>query len=146
MTYGNPTKTALNIILEDVIVQNANTSYHPDRYKDMDLAEFTRQTVIFKDIWQIYASLPPSEHDTIASRMDRIALRDAIDKMQKILFPWLTKRGSDEPGVESLFALVDSFRQEAGIVIATGKKSFRWAMHQVATLRNVLDCNLPIEM
>jgi hypothetical protein len=132
--------------LEALIVQNANTSYHPDRYKDLDLAEFTRQAVVFKDIWQIYASLPPAEHDTIANRMDRIALRDAIDKMQKILFPWLTKRRPDEQGVESLFALVDSFRQEAGIVIATGKKGFRWAMHQVATLRNVLDCKLPIEM
>jgi hypothetical protein len=146
VVYGNPTETALNKILEDLIVQNANTSYHPDKFKDLDLAEFTRQTVIFKDIWKIYETLPPVEHDSIPSRMDRVALHDAIEKLQKILFPWLTKRKNDQPGVESLFALVDTFQQDAGIVIAAGRNGFRWAMHQVSTLRNVLNCNLPIEM
>jgi hypothetical protein len=144
--YTNPTKSALNKILEDLILQNANTSYHPDRYKDLDLAEFTRQTVIFKDIWNIYATLPPTEHDTLTSRQDRVALRDTVDGLQKILFPWLTKVKKEEHGVDSFFELVDSFRQDAGIVIATGRNGFRWAIHQVATLRNVLNCSLPIEM
>ena len=127
-------------------MQNANESYNPDRYKDLDLAEFTRQTVVFKGLWSIYETLPPAEHDTTASRMDRIAVRGALDKMQKILFPWLTKQKDDQPGVESLFSLVDSFQQDAGIVIATGKNGFRWTMHQVSALRNVLNCKLPIEM
>jgi hypothetical protein len=129
-----------------LIVENANTSYHPDRYRDLDLAEFTRQTVIFKDLWSIYEALPHPDHDSVSTRLDRFALRDAIEKMQKILFPWITNRGTEEPGIESFFDLVDSFTEDSGIVLSTGKGGFRWAVHQITTLRNVLNCQLPIEM
>src|SRR5579859_4339587 len=33
VTFENPTSTALNQILKDLIIENANTSYHPDKYK-----------------------------------------------------------------------------------------------------------------
>jgi len=145
VSYRNPSETALLQIL-GVIVQNANYSYHPDRFQDLDLAEFTRQTVILKEIWNIYATLPPPEFDTATTRTDRIALRDAIDRLQNILYPWMTTHKPDEPGLNSLFDLVDTFQHEAGIVIATGKNGFRWTMHQISTLRNVLHCDLPIEM
>lgn len=145
-TFESSGSKAINKILEDLIIENANNSYHPDRYKDLDLTEFTRQTTIFKELWNIYESFPPSEYDSISTRTDRLALHDALDTLQKILFPWITSRKPNEPGVESLFSLVDSFRQDAGLVITTGKKGFRWTIHQVSTLRNVLKCPLPIEV
>jgi len=144
--FENPTSTALNQILKDLIIQNANTSYHPEKYKDLDLAEFTRQTVVFKELLRIYETLPDPSSDSTASRMDRIAVRDSVDTLQKILFPWMTDHKIGEPGVDSIFSLMESYRQDAGIVITTGKGGFRWTVHQVSTLRNVLNCKLPIEM
>ena len=146
MEFENPTSTALNQILKDLIIQNANTSYHPEKYKDLDLAEFTRQTVVFKELLRIYETLPDPSSDSTASRMDRIAVRDSVNTLQKILFPWMTDHKIGEPGVDSVFSLMESFRQDAGIVITTGKAGFRWTVHQVSTLRNVLNCKLPIEM
>lgn len=145
-TFESSGSNAITRILGDLIVENANRSYHPDRYKDLDLAEFTRQTTIFKELWNIYENFPPSEYDSTSTRTDRLAVRDALDTLQKILFPWITNRKPNEPGVDSIFNLVDTFRQDAGLVITTGKKGFRWTMHLVSTLRNVLKCSLPIEM
>jgi len=99
-----------------------------------------------KTLWNIYETLPSPEDDSPASRLDRIALKDAIEKMQAILFPWMTTQNQDNVGVSSIFGPQESYRTEAGIVITTGRKTFRWAVHQITTLRNVLKCNLPIEM
>lgn len=142
----NPTANALSVLLEHVIVPNAKTSYRPEKYQDLDLAEFARQTVIMKTLCSIYETLPSPEDDSPSSRLDRIALKEAIEKMQAILFPWMTSQNHDNVGVSSIFSLQDSYRTDAGIVITTGRRTFRWAVHQITTLRNVLKCSLPIEM
>jgi hypothetical protein len=129
-----------------MIVSNANSSYHPEKHKDMDLVEFNRQTLNLKGLWEIYTQLPSDRLATAAERDEKGQLRAAINQLQGILFPWLNEHGQQHAGIEELFSLVDSFREEAGIVIATGTKGFRWTMHQVSALRNVLNCTLPIEM
>jgi hypothetical protein len=141
----NPTAHALSILLDNLIVPNAKTNYRPEKYKDLDLVEFTRQTVIMKTLWSIYETIPSGD-DSPSNRLDRMALKDAIEKMQAILFPWITSQKQDNVGVSSIFALQDSYRSDAGIVITTGKRTFRWTVHQITTLRNVLHCNLPVEM
>lgn len=146
VTFRDPTANALQQLLQLLIIPNANTSYHPDKYKDMDLAEFTRQTMVFKGLWDIYLNLPTVNEASMAERVERNLLHDAINDVQKILFPWISERTEIQPGTESVFSLFDSFQEEAGIVIATGTKGFRWTLHQVSALRNVLNCTLPIEM
>jgi hypothetical protein len=136
----------LQQVLQQLVISNANSSYHPEKHKDLDLAEFTRQTLAFKGLWEIHSNLPPPSVDSINDRVARNQLRAAISQLQQILFPWITDRREDQQGTESLFSLVESYREEAGIVITTGTKGFRWTMHQVSTLRNVLNCSLPIEM
>jgi hypothetical protein len=142
----NTTAHALSVLLDNVIVPNAKTSYQPEKYQDLDLAEFARQTVIMKTLWKIYETLPSPEDDSPSSRLDRIALKDAINEMQAILFPWMTAQNQNNVGVSSMFDLKDTYRTDAGIVITTGKRGFRWTVHQITTLRNVLNCNLPIEV
>jgi len=143
---GNTTAHTLSVLLENVIVPNAKTNYQPAKHQDLDLAEFTRQTVIMKTLLSIYETLPSPEDDSPSSRLDRMALRDAINKMQVVLFPWMTAQSQNTMGVASMFDLRDTYRIDAGIVITTGKRGFRWTVHQITTLRNVLHCNLPIEV
>lgn len=90
----------------------------------MDLAEFTRQTMVFKGLWDIYLNLPTVNEGTMANRVERNLLHGAINDVQEILFPWISER-TESTRNESLFSLFDSFQEEAGIVIATGTKGFR---------------------
>jgi len=144
--YRHSSDNVLNQILEQMIVFNANSSYQPEGRKGLHLAEFVRQTLNLKGLWEIYSRLPPDKLSTAADRGDKVQVRSAINGLQNILFPWISERDTEGNGVEDLFSLVDSYREEAGIVIATGTKGFRWTMHQVSTLRNVLNSTLPIEM
>ena len=111
-----------------------------------DLIEAIRHTVKFKELWATYSKSPSAENVISTSESESLALQYDIDGIQKEYFPWLANVKSKPPAFRSIFDLVKSHEREAGIVIATGKDDFRWMMHLVSTLRNVLNCSLPIEM
>jgi Mannosyltransferase putative len=73
----------------------------------------------------------------------RQAFNQSIEILQNIFFPWIT---TPKGGYPSFSSLLDSFQGEAGIVISTGKGGARWAIHQIVTLRQVLNSTLPIEL
>jgi hypothetical protein len=111
-----------------------------------DLVEIIRQTLKFKELWATHSKLGSAEHVKSTSGSEHLVLRHDIDNIQKKHFPWLANTESKPPGLQSVFDLDKSHEREAGIVIATGKGDFRWMMHLVNALRNVLNCSLPIEM
>lgn len=80
-------------------------------------------------------------------KQEQAAIRRAIETFQQSLYPWITESKDDKMGYSTFFDLIDSFKQDAGIVIAAGKNGgFRWAIHQIAILREVLNSTLPIEI
>ena len=133
----------MNEILTKIIA-DAAVQFRPDAKdaRDLDIAHIARQTTVLKDLLRIYEGIPTTQ----AFHKDRQALRDTIDKMQRALYPWITQsKGHHE--YSSLFDLIDSYTEEAGIVISTGVDGgFRWAVHQIISLRTVLNCTLPIEV
>ena len=129
----------LNDILNKIIA-DAALQFRPEakNARDLDIAHIARQTTVLKDLLEIYDGISTTH------AKDRQALRDTIEIMQQALYPWITKGHS---GYSSLFDLIDSYTEEAGIVIATGVDGgFRWAVHQIISLRSVLNCSLPIEV
>jgi hypothetical protein len=67
--------------------------------------------------------------------------------MQQTLYPWITLAKDGNRTYNSFFDLINSYEQDVGLVISTGAKGgFRWAVHQIATLRAVLNSTLPIEV
>jgi hypothetical protein len=134
--------------LDDIlskIIADAALQFRPEApdVKDLDIAHIARQTTVLKDLLEICEGIPNSQ----ALRKDREALRHTIDIMQKALYPWITQATGGHRSYSSLFDLIDSYTEEAGIVICTGKNGgFRWAVHQIASLRTVLNCSLPIEV
>ncbi|KAL8762159.1 MAG: hypothetical protein Q9184_001795 [Pyrenodesmia sp. 2 TL-2023] len=72
-------------------------------------------------------------------------LRDDIDDTALSLFPFL--RNPTKSFGSSLSDIRDSFeRGSKGIVIPTGRKTFRYACHLISNLRDVLGSKLPIEI
>lgn len=117
-----------------------------DQTPEPDLVEPIQQTVKFKELWATYSKAPSAKGTTSISQKKRLALQDDIDKIQKNDFPWLANITYKPPAFRSIFELVKSHEREAGIVLVTGKEDFRWTMHLLSTLKNVLNCSLPVEM
>ena len=113
---------------------------------ERDLVETIRQTVKFKELWATYSKLRSVGDVNGKSENERLALQHDIDKIQRKYFPWLVNTRAEPPALHSVFGLDKSHQREAGIVIATGEGDFRWMMHLVNALKNVLNCSLPIEM
>jgi hypothetical protein len=111
-----------------------------------DIVESIEQTIKFKELWDAYSKSPSAKGVMSMSRNKHLSLQDDIDKIQKNYFPWLANITSKSPAFRSIFDLVKSHEREAGIVLVTGKEDFRWTMHLLGTLKNVLNCSLPIEM
>lgn len=74
------------------------------------------------------------------------ALRNSIDRTALSLFPFLRNpsRSSDAQGLSNLRQRIKPGSK--GIVISSGKGTFRYACHLVSNLRNVLASTLPIEI
>lgn len=111
-----------------------------------DLLETIEQTVKFKELWANYSKSPSADGIISTSRNELLTLHYGIDNIQKNYFPWLANTDSEPHGFQSIFDLVKSHKREAGIVVATGRGDFRWLMHLLSTLKNVLNSSLPIEM
>ncbi|KAI9330521.1 mannosyltransferase putative-domain-containing protein [Obelidium mucronatum] len=97
---------------------------------------------------QTGSSQPPSSSSSSSSLPIKLSetqhqnLEKAINHLTKQLFPWLP----------SSFTSIHHLHQtllktnESGIVITTGKKHIKYAIHGIKTLRTLLNCTLPIEV
>ena len=111
--------------------------------KDRDLDYLARQTTVLNDLLRIYRRIDP----TPETEFEREAFRETIEALQQSLYPWITRAQGGRRSYLSFFELIESYDQEAGLVIAVGTKGgFRWAVHQIVTLRAVLRSTLPIEV
>lgn len=68
---------------------------------------------------------------------------DAAEAVTASAFPFLTK---DSNSTTPLSDLRQSFTEQRGIVIPTGKKTFRFAAHLIVGLRRVFRTTLPIQV
>lgn len=137
--------TTLDEVLRNIII-DAALQYRPDAKdaRDMDIAHLARQTAVMKDLLRIYEKIPSTSRE---SQQEQAAFRHTIETMQQTLYPWITQAKDGNRTYNSFFDLINSFEQDAGIVISTGKDGgFRWAVHQIVTLRAVLNSTLPIEV
>ena len=130
--------------MSEIVVQGA-LQFEPNGkdVKDLDLDHLARQTAILNDLLRIYGRIDRTRE----SEFERAAFRDTIEALQQSLYPWITAAKGDRRSYISFFDLIDSYEEEAGIVITVGKNGgFRWAVHQIVTLRAVLRSTLPIEV
>jgi alpha 1,3-mannosyltransferase len=130
----------------DNIILDAALQFRPDAKdaKDRDIGHIARQTAVLKDLLNIYQRLPTSTREL---QQERAQFQHTIEALQEALYPWITKAKDGNRTYTSFFDLVNSYQQDAGIVISTGKDGgFRWAVHQIVTLRGVLNSTLPIEV
>ncbi|KAI4120418.1 MAG: hypothetical protein LQ338_007038 [Usnochroma carphineum] len=80
--------------------------------------------------------MTPEDADTLRNRIDQTALS---------LFPFL--RDPSQSSNTSLSHIRQKFKPESkGIVIPTGRKTFRYACHLIGNLRDALGSKLPIEI
>lgn len=125
----------------DKIVVDAALQYNPDS-RHLDIGYHAQQTSIMVDLIRLYRQL-----DNSTSAGERKAIRDAIDTMQQILYPWITKSTNGPPRYRSILDLMETWTEEAGIVVTIGKNGgYRWGVHQLVHLRGNLKCTLPIEI
>lgn len=137
--------TALTEVLDNIIA-DAALQFRPDGkdVKDLDVGHLARQTAVLGDLLRIYERISPSTREL---QQERTAFQQTIETLQQTLYPWITKPKDGNATYASFFNLIDSFQQDAGIVISAGKDGgFRWAIHQIATIRAVLNSTLPIEL
>ena len=137
--------TTLDEILNNIVI-DAALQYRPDGkdVRDMDVAHLARQTAVMKDLLRIYEKIPSTSREF---QQEQAAFRHTIETMQQVLYPWITQAKDGNRTYDSFFDLLGSYEQDVGIVISTGKDGgFRWAVHQIVTLRAVLNSTLPIEV
>ncbi|KAI9310350.1 mannosyltransferase putative-domain-containing protein [Obelidium mucronatum] len=68
-------------------------------------------------------------------------LTQAVDVLTKNLYPWLPS-----PGIQDLSDLTASFKTKRGIVFTFPTSGYPRGVHLILTLRNILNCTLPIEI
>ena len=132
----------MNDVLDTLIIQPA-LEFRPDGKdaKDLDIGHIARNTAVLKDLLRIYEGLSPTREQ------EKESFKRTIETLQQTLFPWITKPKDGSRTYTSFFDLTNSYTQDAGIVISTGKEGgFRWAVHQIIALRGVLNSTLPIEV
>jgi hypothetical protein len=128
------------------IIIDASLQFRPNGkdVHDFDIAHLARQTAVMKDLLRIHDRLPTTTREL---QEEEAAFRHTIETMQQALYPWITKPKDGNSTYHSFFDLINSYTQDAGVVISTGKNGgFRWAVHQIITLRRVLNSTLPIEV
>lgn len=92
----------------------------------------------------MYERITPTTQEL---QQEQAAFRHAIESFQQTLYPWITKSKEGHRRYSTFFDLIDSYHQDAGVVISTGKDGgFRWAVHQIVTIRAIHNSTLPIEV
>lgn len=135
----------MNEALDTLIIQPA-LEFRPDgKYaKDLDIAHIARNTAVLKDLLRMYKRLSTT---STGLEHEKKSFKHAIETLQQTLYPWITKAKGGTGAYTSFFDLTNSYTQDAGIVISTGKEGgFRWTVHQIIALRGVLNSTLPIEI
>lgn len=127
------------------IIVDAARQFQPNGkdIKDQDIDHLARQTAVLNDLLRIYKRID----STAEFASERAAFKKTIEGLQRALYPWITAAKDGRRAYPTFFDLIDSYNQDAGIVISVGKEGgFRWAIHQIVTLRAVIHSNLPIEV
>jgi hypothetical protein len=134
----------LHEVLQEIIA-DAAWQFRPTgrNVKDQDIDHLSRQTAVLNDLLRIYKRIDPArEYDS-----ERAAFRESIESIQRALYPWITAGQNGRKAYRTFFDLLNSYNEEVGIVISVGKDGgFRWAIHQIVTLRAVIRSNIPIEV
>lgn len=141
MLIKGSSSPVLAAVLTDIIAAAAS-QFHPDAKdaRDLDIAYLARHTAVMKDLFSIYSDIPPSSEDSAL-------FRNTIHAMQQALYPWITAPKDGRYAYGTFFDMIASYEEDAGVVISAGKDGgFRWAVHQIVTLRAALNCSLPIEV
>ena len=137
--------TALTEVL-DTFILDAAVQFHPESEdaKDLDIGHVARHSAVLRELLRIYDRLTPPTREL---QQEQAAFKHTIESLQQILYPWITQPKDGKRTYATFFDLINSYEQDAGIVISTGKDGgFRWAVHQIVTLRGVLNSTLPIEV
>ena len=127
------------------IIVDAALQFQPNGkdIKDQDIDHLARQTAVLSDLLRIYKRIDP----TAEFESERATFRQTTEALQQSLYPWITAPKNGRRAYATFFDLIESYNQDAGIVISVGKEGgFRWAVHQIVTLRAVLHSNIPIEV
>ncbi|KAI9203737.1 mannosyltransferase putative-domain-containing protein [Polychytrium aggregatum] len=111
-----------------------------------DLRGLAQRCRLFRDLFSIVYDARGRRHADASVRADGDArLHDveaALGSLERTLFPFFRH----DRRINSVPKLLQSFRDQRGIVISVGNTHYRFALHLVTTLREVLGCSLPIEM
>ncbi|KAJ3121179.1 hypothetical protein HK100_012497 [Physocladia obscura] len=99
-------------------------------------------------------ALSASDHKTSAADATSALTRDlhaVVNGTTNLVFSWIKPKFSSIRSLHESFsgkkaALASSKFDDLGIVITTGQWHFELAVHAIITLRNVLNCTLPIEV
>ena len=111
--------------------------------KDLDIGHIALHTAVMNDLLRTYEQMSSSVREM---EDERTAIQEIVESLQQVLYPWITETKIESPEYSTFFDLIGSYDQGVGIVISTGRGGFRWAVHQVVTLRAVLNSTLPIEI
>jgi alpha 1,3-mannosyltransferase len=136
--------TVLQEVLDSLILEPA-LEFRPDGKdtKDLDIGHIARHTAVLKDLLRIHERISPITREL---QLEKESFQDTIEALQQTLYPWITQPTDGNRTYTTFFELIDSFTEDAGIVITTGVGGFRWTVHQIVTLRVVLNSTLPIEV
>lgn len=129
----------MNDVLNEIVV-DAAAQFQPNNknIKDLDLDHLARHTEVLNKLLHLHSKAPEP---------DRAVIRRTIEALQRSLYPWITASKHSHQAYPTFFDLVNSYTQDAGLVISVGKDGgFRWAVHQIVTLRAVLRSTIPIEV
>ncbi|KAI9203520.1 mannosyltransferase putative-domain-containing protein [Polychytrium aggregatum] len=111
-----------------------------------DLRGLAQRCRLFRDLFSTVYDARGRRHADASVRADGDArLHDveaALGSLERTLFPFFRH----DRRINSVPKLLQSFRDQRGIVISVGNTHYRFALHLVTTLREVLGCSLPIEM
>jgi hypothetical protein len=111
--------------------------------KDLDICHISLHTAVMNDLLRTYEQMSSAAREM---EVERKAIQEIVESLQQVLYPWITETKIESPEYSTFFDLIGSYDQGEGIVISTGRGGFRWAVHQVVTLRAVLNSTLPIEI
>ncbi|KAJ3062999.1 hypothetical protein HDU98_001126 [Podochytrium sp. JEL0797] len=92
-------------------------------------------------------ALATSDKHVSASYAKDALLKDldqVLTNLTQQVFPWISPRYNSIYDMQKYFN--DKKTREMGIVFTTGQWHFELAVHAILTLRDVLKCNLPIEV
>ncbi|KAI9338759.1 mannosyltransferase putative-domain-containing protein [Obelidium mucronatum] len=81
-----------------------------------------------------------------AAKIKTKELETVIEKLTGMAYSWISPKYKSIRDLQLLFSGDRKENQKTGIVMCVGTKHIEFALHAITSLRNVLDCGLPIEI